>query len=198
VPRGEFGGDVLQQVLSPAGNICGTILWESKRTKEWNDKWLAKLRTDQRAAKAEFAVIVTQVLPKGVTNFDFIEGVYVASPQCAVPLAMLLRRALTDLAIARQASEGRETKAALVYEYLTSSRFRQRLQAMVEAFTSMNDDLIAEKKAIQRQWAKREVQIERMLGATTGMFGDLQGIAGKALQEIEGIGMLGLAKESSV
>jgi hypothetical protein len=87
VQKGEFGGDVVHQVLSRSGLMCGTILWESKRTKSWSDAWLAKLRQDQRAAKAEIAVIVSQALPKGVTNFDLVEGVYVVSPQCIVPVA---------------------------------------------------------------------------------------------------------------
>jgi hypothetical protein len=183
----------MQQVLSPSGHACGAILWESKRTKNWSDSWLAKVRLDQRTAKADFAVIVSQTLPKDVKNFDLIDGVYVVSPQCAIPVATLLRKALIELAIARQASEGRETKAAIVYAYLTGPRFRQRLQAMVEAFTSMNGDLIAEKKAIQRQWAKRETQIERLMSSTVGLYGELQGIAGKSIEEIEGLGFPALA-----
>lgn len=190
VARGEFGGDVQQQVLSTAGTVCGSILWESKRTKNWSDSWLAKLRQDQRTAKADFAVIVSQALPKEVTHFDQVDGVYVVSPQCVVPVAALLRRALLELAIARQSSEASETKAALVYQYLTGPRFRQRLQAMVEAFTSMQEDFAAEKKSIHKQWAKRETQLDRMMHSTVGMYGDLQGIAGKSVQEIEALELL--------
>src|SRR6202012_2812617 len=97
--------------------------------------WYSKLRLDQRAAKADIAVIVSTALPKGVVNFDLLEGVYVVSPQCVIPVATLLRKALLELAIARQSSEGRETKAGLIYEYLIGPRFRQRIQAIVEAFT---------------------------------------------------------------
>ena len=193
VQKGEFGGDVAQQVLSQSGLICGTILWESKRTKSWSDAWLAKLRQDQRAAKAEIAVIVSQALPKGVANFDLVEGVYVVSPQCVVPVATLLRKALLELAIARQSSEGRETKAGLIYQYLIGPRFRQRVQAIVEAFTCMQDDLSAEKKAFHKQWAKREIQLERLMSSTVGMYGELQGIAGRSLEEIEGLNVLALA-----
>jgi len=192
VPKGEFGGDVLHQVVSPSGIMCGTILWESKRTKSWSEGWLAKLRQDQRAAKAEIAVIVSQALPRGVAHFDLVEGVYVASPQCIVPVATMIRKALLELAIARQSSEGLETKAGLVYQYLIGPRFRQRVQAIVEAFTSMQDDLNAEKKALQKQWAKREIQLERLMTSTVGMYGDLQGIAGRSLEEIEGLGVLSL------
>ena len=173
--------------------MCGTILWESKRTKSWSDAWLAKLRQDQRAAKADIAVIVSQTLPKDVTNFDLLEGVYVVSPQCIVPVATLLRKALLELAIARQSSEGRETKAALIYQYLIGPRFRQRVQAIVEAFTCMQEDLGAERKVFQKQWAKREMQLERLMNSTVGMYGELQGIAGRSLEEIEGLDMLALA-----
>ena len=193
VQKGEFGGDVLHQVLTPSGLVCGTILWESKRTKNWSDAWLPKLRQDQRTAKAEIAVIVTHVLPKGVANFDFIDGVYVVGPQCIVPVATLLRKALLELAIVRQSSEGRETKAGLIYQYLVGPRFRQRIQAIVEAFTSMQEDLNAERKALQKQWAKRETQLERLMASTVGMYGDLQGIAGRSLEEIDGLNVIALA-----
>lgn len=187
VPKGEYGGDILHRVLGPLGQLCGTILWEFKRTKNWSDGWLAKLREDQRAAKAEIAVIVSQALPKDVETFDVIDGVWVAHPKAALPVAVTLRHTLIEIATARQASEGQQSKMEMVYQYLTGPRFRQRIQAIVEAFSSMQDDLDKERKAITKQWAKREEQIERVMQATVGMYGDLQGIAGKTLQEIEGL-----------
>jgi hypothetical protein len=192
VPKGEFGGDVLHRVVGPTNQICGTILWESKRTKNWSDGWLVKLREDQRAAKAEIAVIISHALPKHIENFELIDGVWVADPKVALPLAMSLRQTLIEVAGVRQASQGQQTKMEMVYGYLTGSRFRQRVQAIVEAFSSMRDDLDREKKAITRQWAKREEQIERVMEATVGMYGDLQGIAGKSLQEIEGLEFQGM------
>lgn len=187
VQKGEFGGDVIQYVASPTGLNCGTILWESKRTKNWSDSWLAKLRGDQRRAKTDIAVIVSHAMPENVTTFALIEGVYVVSPECAVPVAAVLRESLIEVGRTRRAAEGKETSAGRIYEYLTGPAFRQRLQAIVEAFTSMQEDLAAEKRAIQKQWAKREAQLERIMNSTVGMYGDLQGIAGKGLQEIEGL-----------
>ena len=192
VPKGEHGGDALHRVCGPLQQICGTILWESKRTKNWSDGWLAKLREDQRAAKAELAVIVTHTLPKDVDSFDFVEGVWVTSPRNVVPVAIALRHTLIELSSVRQASEGQQTKMDMVYQYLTGPRFRQRVQAIVEAFSSMQDDLNKERKAIMKQWAKREEQIERVMLATVGMYGDLQGIAGASLQEIEGLDIAAL------
>jgi hypothetical protein len=187
VPKGEYGGDGLQRVNSPLGQSCGTILWESKRTKNWSDGWLPKLRDDQRTAKAEIAVLVSQVLPKEVETFDLVDGVWVTHPRVAVPVAIMLRQYLIELAVVRQSSEGRQTKTEMLYSYLTGPRFRLRVQAIVEAFSNMKEDLDKEKKIITKQWAKRDEQIERVMQATVGMYGDMQGIAGKTLQEIEGL-----------
>ena len=187
VPKGEFGGDALQRVNSQSGQACGTILWESKRTKNWSDGWLVKLREDQRSAKAEVSVLVSQVLPKGVETFDVVDGVWVTSPRAALPVATILRQTLMQVSMARQVTEGQQTKTEMVYQYLTGPRFRHRVEAIVEAFSSMQEDLDKERKAIMKQWAKRQEQIERVMGATVGMYGDLQGIAGKSLQEIEGL-----------
>jgi len=186
VAKGEHGGDVLHRVAGSFGQPCGTILWESKRTKNWSDGWLTKLREDQRQAKAEIAIIVSQALPKEVETFEFIDGVWVTHPKAALPVAIAMRHTLMEVASARQASEGQQTKMEMVYQYLMGPRFRQRVQAIVEGFSSMQEDLDKERKVITKQWAKREEQIDRVMQATVGMYGDLQGIAGKTLQEIEG------------
>ncbi len=196
VPKGEYGGDVLHRVVGASGQVGGTLLWEFKRTKNWSDAWLVKLRDDQRAAKAEIAIIVSQVLPKGVETFELIEGVWVTHPRAAFPVAMILRQSLLEISLARQSSQGQQSKTEMVYQYLTGPRFRQRVEAIVEAFSTMQEDLDKERKVIMKQWAKREEQIERVMAATIGMYGDLQGIAGKSLQEIEGLEFRGLEFDS--
>ncbi len=163
VPKGEFGGDVLQLVPGPLGQPCGTILWESKRTKNWSDGWLAKLRDDQRAAKADVALLVSQALPKGVETFDYLDGVWVTDYRCAIPVAMAVRQSLVELASARQVGEGQQTKMSMVYQYLTGPRFRQRVEAIVEKFTDMQDDLKRERTTMTRLWAKREEQIHGVI-----------------------------------
>jgi hypothetical protein len=187
VPKGALGGDIVQLVFSSAGIMGGTILWESKRTKNWSHGWLAKLREDQRKAKAEISVLVSHALPEGVENFDVIEGVWVAHPRLIIPIATALRNTLLEVSAARLINQGQQSKAEMVYHYLSGPRFRQRIEAIVEAFSCMQDDLDKERKSIMKQWAKRSAQIERVMNATVGMYGDLQGIAGKSLQEIEGL-----------
>jgi hypothetical protein len=197
VAKGEFGGDLVQRVNGAAGNAAGSILWESKRTKNWSDGWLVKLREDQRNAKAELAVLVSHALPKGIVSFDVIDGVWVCHPRTALPVATILRHTLMEIGMTRLAAEGQHGKTEMVYQYLTGPRFKQRVEAIVEAFSTMQEDLDKERKAIMKQWAKRQAQIERVMNATVGMYGDLQGIAGKSFQEIEGleIGVLGVDED---
>jgi hypothetical protein len=189
VPKGEFGGDVLQEVFGLHKQKCGTIRWESKN---WSDSWLAKLRDDQRGAQADVAILVSQALPRDLDTFGLIDGIWVIPIRAVVPVASTLRHMLVEIALARQAAEGQNTKMSLVYQYLTGSRFRQRVQAIVEAFSNMGEDLNKEKKAIMKQWAKREQEIERVMQATVSMYGDLQGIAGKTLLEVEGLDLKAL------
>lgn len=187
VGKGEFGGDVLQRVIGPAGQPCGAILWETKRTKNWSDVWLTKLRGDQRAAAAELAVLVSKALPKEIETFGFLDAIWVTDFPFVVPLALALRQSLIVLAGAKRAQDGQATKMELIYQYLTGPRFRHRVAAIVEKFSDMQTDLDRERKAMTRLWAKREAQIQGVIESTVGMYGDLQGIAGKALQEIEGL-----------
>jgi hypothetical protein len=197
VPKGEHGGDALHRVFGPTGQLCGTILWESKRTKNWSDGWLPKLREDQRAAKAEIAIVVSQVLPKHIEIFDLADGVWITEPRSIVPIAIALRQSLIDLSGVRQASEGQQTKMEMVYQYLTSPRFRHRIESIVEKFSDMQDDLDKERKTMTRLWAKREQQIRGVIESTAGMYGDLQGIAGRTLQEIEGLGLPQLGSDEA-
>jgi hypothetical protein len=189
VPKGEFGGDVVQRVCGPAGQECGTILWESKRTKNWSELWLPKLKKDQREAKAEVAILVSTALPKGVDGFELKDSVWVVHPRFALALGAVLRSSLVELAAQRVAGQGLATKTEQVYAYVTGPRFRQRVAAVVEAFMGMQDDLQAEKRAIQKQWAKRQAQLDRVLLATSGMWGDVEGMTGRSLPEIEGLAL---------
>jgi hypothetical protein len=189
VAKGEYGGDVVHKVVGIAGQPAGTILWESKRTKAWSDGWLGKLRCDQRAAKADVAIIISQALPKDVESFALVDEIWVAHPKIALAVAVALRISLLEVAAARTAVEGQQSKMDMVYRYMTGPGFRHRVQAILEAFSSMKEDLDREKKAITKQWAKREQQINQVMEATAGLYGDLQGIAGKAVVQIDGLEM---------
>lgn len=192
IGKGVNGADVQQIVVSPSGAQCGVILWESKRTRNWSQGWLGKLRDDLRSANADIPVIVTHAMPKDVDGFDVVDGVWVCAPKYALALATLLREGLLRAHAVRQAQTGMATKAELIYAYLIGKQFRHRIEAVVESFTSLQSDLDSEKKAITRAWAKRSAQIENALTATAGLFGDIQGVGGSAIPEIEGLSMKAL------
>lgn len=187
VGKGEFGGDVLQRVVNASGQVCGAILWETKRTRAWSDGWLTKLKGDQRAARADLALIVSHALPKDIETFGHQDGVWVTGPKCAIPVAVALRESLILMSGVKAAGEGQQTKSALMYEYLTGPRFRHRIEAVVEKFSEMQEDLASERKATTKRWAKREQQLHTVLESTAGLYGDLQGIAGRSMLEIEAL-----------
>ncbi len=190
VPRGEFGGDIIHRVRNHVAQICGTMLWEAKSTKAWNNRWLEKLRADQRSTNAEIGLIVSNVLPAGVETFDRIDNVWVTKKRFAIPLAIALRQSLIQVANSRQAAIGQRTKMEMVYQYLTGPQFRHRIDVIVEKFTDMQSDLDRERKAMVRIWAKREEQLKSVIDSSAGLYGDLQGIAGRALPEIDSLDFL--------
>jgi hypothetical protein len=198
VAKGQRGADILHRIMGDAGQHCGAILWESKNTLNWEPKWLDKLKQDQRLVKADLAVIVTKAMPQGIDSFREMDGVWVTTPALAVPLGAALRVGVVESFMARRASEGQQDKMAILYQYLTGPQFRQRVEAIRDAFTVMQADLGAERTAFERMWAKRQKQIDRVMVSTVGMYGDLEGIAGKSMPEIEGLELKMLGNDSAV
>lgn len=187
VSKGTKGGDVVHVVKTQAGRVCGKILWEMKRTKVWSDGWIQKLKDDQREAKADLSVIISEVLPKGFHHFRQIDGVWVTDIPSALSLALALRVILTQVARAQEAQTGKEEKKEIVYNYLTGTEFRNRVQAIVESFVSMKADLESEKRSMSKIWATREKQIERITLNIAGMHGDLEGIVGASLPAVKAL-----------
>jgi hypothetical protein len=191
VPKGVTGADLLQRVRSPSGQLCGTIVWETKQTKSWSAAWLAKLKDDQQAVGAELAVLVTSAMPKDVREpFVREADVWIARFEAARPLAEALRQSLLELHKVRVANAGRSEKMALVYSYICSPQFAQRVRSIVEGFDAMRRDLEAEKAAYTRMWAKREKQLQRMTSGMLNVVGDLQGIGEEGLPQLESIAVL--------
>jgi hypothetical protein len=187
VPVSMHGGDVLQRVRDERGQDCGTILWESKRTKSWKDHWLAKLRDDQRLSKAHLAVLLSVELPKGLRTFDCMEGVWVTGWACLLGVAAALRAGLLDIAQTRRTLEGQHIKTEQLYEYLAGAEFRRRIEGIVEAIAALRNDLESEKRSHYRMWTKREKQLDRAAVNTSGLHGEVAGILGADLAEPPGL-----------
>jgi hypothetical protein len=198
IPVSKNGGDVLHHVVDQAGQRCGTILWEAKRTKSFNDHWLGKLREDLRAARGQVAVLVSMELPKGVTTFAQIDGVWVTSRACLPGLASALRQCILDVARTHRLIEGRQSKAELLHQYFTGTEFRQRVEGIVEAFVTLKADLESEKRSMRRIWSKREKHLDRAVSNTTALYGDLGGILGPKLPAIAQLELDDIAPQPEV
>jgi hypothetical protein len=180
VATGIRGADLLQQVRDGVGQPCGSLIWEAKRTRNWNHGWIAKLKEDQRAHCADIAILLTSALPEQVRNFGYVDGVWVTDFNCGLSLAAALRQGLISAANARRVESGKQEKMEVLYNYLSGTEFRQKVEAVVEAFVNMKADLNAEKRAMMKLWAKREKQIEQAVCNTALMYGGVQGIVGQA------------------
>ena len=194
VPKGVSGADVVQKVKNALGQYCGTIIWESKRTKSWGQSWIPKLKDDQRSIKAEIAIILTSVLPSGIENFGIVENVWVTDYKSFIGLTTALRLSLIELEKTKKSFVGKNEKMDILYKYIFGTEFSKRIEAIVDNFRNMKTDLDKEKTAMEKIWAKREKQIQNVLSTTAGMYGDLEGIVGKSIPEIKNLELKSLTE----
>lgn len=197
VGKGANGGDLLQHVFDHNGRECGVILWESKRTKRWDGNWIGKAIADQQQAQATCVCIVTATMPDGADHITECNNVWVASWSCARSAALALRRVLIEAGQARRAADGQHGKMELVYNYLSGPEFRNRVQGLIEPYLEMEKDLQSEMRSWHSRLKKRRKQLDRAMMSMTGLYGDLQGIIGSSLQEIEGMELLALESDAA-
>jgi hypothetical protein len=185
IKKGDRGADCLQTVNSYHRPNYGSIYYESKRTKKFDTAWLGKLKDDMRIKNANIGVLVTDTFPKDVDRMTLIDGIWVCSYPEFKGLCMVLRQSLIQLGDAIASQENKGDKMNMLYEYLVGNEFRSQVEAIVEGFTQMQIELIAEKKSIESHWKKREKQIEKVLKNTIHMYSSIKGIAGAAIQPIQ-------------
>lgn len=191
VRKGARGADVLQTVITRAGQACGKIIWEAKRAENWSNAWVQKLKDDQQEANAELAVLVTTVMPKQTTEpFCMVDDIWVVNSVAVRPMAETLRMMLIETNKNQLMSLNKNEKMEALYHYLCSPQFAQKIRAVVDAFTSMKGDLDSEKAAMARIWKKREQQINRVTLNMMGMCGELQAIAQESLPQLDSIATL--------
>jgi len=184
VPKGIRGADLIQTVRTTLGVESGVLLWETKNTKAWSTAWIPKLKDDMIEVRASIAILVSVVLPDGINRFGQVDGVWVSDPLSALPLAAALREQLMAVSRERNASVGKNEKMETLYQYLAGIEFKQKIEGIVEAFTSMQDQLNRERRAMERHWKQREKEIERVVKNTVGLYGDMQGIIGGQIPAI--------------
>lgn len=184
VKKGERGADIVQEVVDKWGRRCGTILWETKNAK-WQTPWIKTLKDNQRAKKADLAVLVSIAKPDWLEAFVYRDGIWVTVWGAAVSLAIALRINLMSLYHEKTLIEGKNEKKDIMYEYLMGVEFRHRVESIVEGFSNMQLELESEKRWFSKKWNRQEKEMRKVLDNTYGMVGDLEGITGKALPEIK-------------
>jgi hypothetical protein len=196
IGKGVLGADIRQRVKSPMGMDCGTILWESKRTKAWSDGWITKLKEDALHDKAHIPAIVSDTLPEEAkSGMGYKDGVWIASPKLAMPLAALLRKSLLDAAKQKKIAGAQASKAEELYGFVTSHEFQQQMEAMIETYEDMQQEISKERISFERSWKLREMQVNKLLTGVSGLYGSMQGIAGSALAPIKSLELSSGEKE---
>lgn len=192
ISKGVKGGDVRQVVKSPRGTVCGVMLWEIKRTKNWTAGWVPKLKQDLRDEKANIPIIVTTSMPKDMKeDMGVVDGVWVCKPQLVISLAMALRQGLLDVGLQKAISKNRGGKADALFSFVTSHEFVQQVEAMIETYQEMATQITKERVAYEKIWSQREAQAQRLLVGTANIVGSMQGHIGHtAMPKIKGLELL--------
>jgi hypothetical protein len=184
IKKGAQGADCLQIVNTRSHEGCGSIYYESKRTKSFQPSWVAKFKDDIREKGADLGVLVTASMPPDMDRMGLVDGVWVCSYEEFKGLSAVLRQSIIQVHQAGRTQENKGGKMEMLYDYLTGSEFRQQVEAIVEGFTQMQSDLESEKRSMQAQWKKREKQLEKVILSTTYMYSSVKGIAGSAVGDV--------------
>lgn len=192
VAKGTKGGDIRHTVKSARGTACGVLLWEIKRTKNWTDGWIPKLKEDLRAERANVPIIITEVMPRHIAeDMSNVDGVWICKPSLAIVLATLLRKGLLDVGLQKALAENRGTKEEALFSFVTSHEFVQQIESMVETYREMTGQVSRERVAYEKFWSQREKQAQRLLLGTANIIGSMQGHIGQAsMPKIKGLELL--------
>ncbi|WP_431158829.1 DUF2130 domain-containing protein [Winogradskyella poriferorum] len=185
IKKGANGADCLQIVNTHQKPNCGTIYYETKRTKSFSDGWIEKFKADIRDKNASVGVLVSEVLPDDIKGVGQRDGIWICNFASFKLIAHVLRKAVVDINFVEAKNQGKSDKMSLLYNYLTSNEFKMQVEAIVEGFTQMQQDLDSEKRAMKRLWKKREKQLEKVVDSTLAMHGSITGIAGNAIKSID-------------
>ena len=179
VGKGVRGADCIQTVRNNFGQECGKIIFESKRTRDFSQDWIEKLKTDMRSQGAAVAVLVTAAMPKDMPCFGERNGVWICTFSEVKALVYVLRDGIMGIFKASSSQENKGDKMHLLYDYLTSKEFSEQWKAIREGFLSMKQSIQKERDTMERLWKAREKQLEKVLLNAAHVRGSIDGIAGK-------------------
>lgn len=195
IKKGARGGDCIQTINTRSVQNCGTIYYESKRTKDFQPSWIEKFKADIREKGANIGVLVTQVMPSDMERMGMKDGIWICNYEEFKGLCAVLRESIIQLNAAVSSQDNKGDKMVMLYDFLTSNTFRMQIEAIVEGFTQMKSDLESEKRSMQRIWKQRDKQIEKVITNTIDMYGSIKGIAGNAIQTVKSLELPGAEEE---
>jgi len=195
IKKGARGGDCIQIVNTRDAQNCGTIYYESKRTKDFQPSWIEKFKADIRERNANVGVLVTNVLPKGMDRMGLKDGIWICTYEEFKGLCAVLRQSIIRFNSAVASQENKGDKMHMLYDFLTGNAFKMQVEAIVEGFSQLKSDLETEKRSMQRIWKQREKQIEKVVSSTVDMYGSIRGIAGNAVQSVKALELPGESDE---
>ncbi|CAI8307209.1 MAG: Uncharacterised protein [Flavobacteriaceae bacterium] len=187
IKKGARGGDCLQHVNTRTAQNCGTIYYESKRTKDFQPSWIEKFKADIRDKGANIGVLVTEVMPSDMDRMGLKDGIWICNYEEFKGLCAVLRQSIVQLSTAISTQDNKGDKMEILYTFLTGNTFRMQVEAIVEGFTQMKSDLESEKRSMQRIWKQRDKQIEKVTTNTIDMYASIKGIAGNAIQSVKAL-----------
>jgi len=197
IKKGARGGDCLQHVNTRSAQNCGTIYYESKRTKDFQPSWIEKFKADIRDKGATIGVLVTEVMPSDMDRMGLKDGIWICNYEEFKGLCAVLRESIVQLSTAISSQENKGDKMEMLYTFLTGNTFRMQVEAIVEGFTQMKSDLESEKRSMQRIWKQRDKQIEKVTANTIDMYGSIRGIAGNAVQSVKALELPGAGEDEN-
>lgn len=179
VGKGVRGADCVQTVRNNIGIECGKIIYESKRTGSFTAEWIEKLKTDMLSQGADIAVIVTKAMPKDMVQFGEKNGVYICNFTEVKSLASVLRNAILKISESKKSQENKGEKMVALYNYLTGQEFVGNWNAIREGFRHLRSMMQKEKEDFEKNWKKKEKQIELIIQNSLHISGSMEGIAGQ-------------------
>lgn len=181
VPTGIKWADLIQTVNNNLGQASGIMVWESKNTKSWVDAWIMKLKEDKLKVNGSIAILVTTVLPKWLKKFGMVDDVMVCLPEYVIAVAGILRDKLLSISKVETSLQWKDIKMEMLYKYLSSEEFSWKMNMMVDVFSNLKSGIDSERRAMEKNWKKREKDLERATFAVTGMYGELESLMGQSL-----------------
>jgi len=181
VPTWVKWADLIQVVKNNIGQNVWTIVWESKNTKSWQDSWVMKLKEDKLKVKWNIAILVTTVLPKWIENFGMLNDIMVCLPKYVIPVASMLRDKLISISKVEKSLEWKDIKMEMLYKYLSSEEFSSKIAMMVDVFANLKSWIDAERRAMEKNWKKREKDLERATYAITWLYWELESLMWQTL-----------------